>query len=95
MSMTKAEDRADLDRHEREIEAHQSFNYAVLDDAEERLLGCVYLDPPDEDDGAADVLVSWWLVDDLVNSPLDAHLTRFIPQWVVTAWPFRRPSFAP
>ncbi len=32
---------ADLLRHEKEIAAHRSFNYALLDAAETVLLGCV------------------------------------------------------
>src|SRR3954452_22950347 len=43
-SMTREQDRADLDHHEREIEAKSSFNYAVLDAEESELLGCVYID---------------------------------------------------
>ena len=46
-TMTREQDRADLARHESEIEAHQSFNYALLDAAETALLGCVYVDPPE------------------------------------------------
>jgi hypothetical protein len=41
-------DRDDLARHEAEIAAHETFNYAVLDGGETELLGCVYIDPPDE-----------------------------------------------
>jgi hypothetical protein len=46
--MTFEADREDLARHEEEIAAHITFNYAVLDDGETELLGCVYIDPPDE-----------------------------------------------
>src|SRR3954467_11515402 len=41
-------DREDLVRHEAEIAAQETFNYAVLDEAETELLGCVYIDPADE-----------------------------------------------
>ena len=44
-NMTVEEDRAKLARHEREMEAHQSFDYAVFDSDETVLLGCVYIDP--------------------------------------------------
>jgi hypothetical protein len=94
-TMTVEQDRADLERHEREIAAHQSFNYAVLDEAESQLLGCVYLDPPEQGDDGADVVVSWWLVDERRGSALEAELAELVPRWVVEAWPFRRPSFSP
>ena len=45
--MTYEHDRADLARHEREIEADESFNYALLDAEEAALLGCLYIDPPE------------------------------------------------
>lgn len=45
-TMTAGEDREDLSRHEREIEAHESFNYALFDAEETELIGCVYIDPP-------------------------------------------------
>ena len=41
-------DREDLARHEAEIEAHETFNYAILDADETALFGCVYIDPADE-----------------------------------------------
>lgn len=44
--MTHEMDREDLARHEAEIEAHESFNYALFDVDETELLGCVYVDPP-------------------------------------------------
>jgi hypothetical protein len=61
-TMTREQDRDDLARHEAEIAAHQSFNYALLDDAETALLGCVYIDPPER--AGADAEISWWVVDE-------------------------------
>ena len=63
--MTLEEDRLDLLRHEKEIAAHQSFNYALLDEQETAILGCVYIDPPER--AGSDGEVSWWVVDDLVG----------------------------
>ena len=82
-TMTAEQDRKDLQRHADEIERHESFNYALFDEAETVLLGCVYVDPP-EKVGGADAEVSWWVVDacvgtDMIYSPLQAlqALTRF------------------
>ena len=93
-SMTPEQDRADLAHHEREIAGALSFNYAVLDAEELQLLGCVYLDPPEPNEDA-DAVVSWWVVDGRVGSPLEQELDRFVPDWVTSAWPFRRPAFRP
>src|SRR3978361_338267 len=43
-TMSYEADRADLARHAAEIAALQTFNYAILDDAEAALFGCVYID---------------------------------------------------
>jgi hypothetical protein len=95
-TMTVEEDREDLARHEREIAAHESFNYAILDESESPLLGCIYLDPPRTgDDGDGDVIVSWWVIDGCVDTALAHELDRFVPHWVTTAWPFQRPRVHP
>ena len=93
-TMTFEEDRADLARHEREIAAHESFNYAILNADESELLGCVYIDPPGEH-RRCDAVVSWWVVDDRVATPLESELERFIPRWLTTDWPFSAPLFTP
>jgi len=89
--MTVAEDRADLERHEREMAARASFDYALFDADESALLGCVYIDPPTK--VGADADVSWWVVDELVDSPLDAALTALVPSWIRRDWPFSSPRF--
>lgn len=88
-TMTPAQDREDLARHEREIATHQSFNYAILDADERALLGCVYIDPPERD--GHDAEISWWVVDEMVDSPLEAELSTFVPRWIATRWPFAAP----
>ena len=88
------QDRDDLERHEREIAAHESFNYAVLDATEPELLACLYIDPP-ADGNNYDAFVSWWVVDQCAGSQLDAELNEFAPCWVTTEWPFGNPRFGP
>jgi hypothetical protein len=90
-SLTLEEDQEELARHEREIRDHLSFNYAVLDSAESRLYGCIYVDPPERVGSDADI--SWWVVDDQRGGPLDALLVEFVPQWIADAWPFTDPRF--
>lgn len=85
--MTYQQDRDDLARHEREIAAHESFNYALFDAGETRLLGCVYIDPPVV--AGSDAEVSWWVVDEMVDSDLERELDEFVPRWLAADWPFR------
>jgi RimJ/RimL family protein N-acetyltransferase len=88
-SMTREQDRADLTRHEAEIQAHESFNYALFDAAESALLGCVYIDPPEK--SGADAEISWWVVDELVGRASEAALDELVPRWIATNWPFESP----
>ena len=90
-SMTWEQDRADLARHEAEIDAHESFNYALFDAAEAALLGCVYIDPPEK--AGADAEISWWVVDALVGSELETALGDAVPRWIVTHWPLKNPRY--
>lgn len=85
-TMTHDQDRDDLAHHEREIAAHLSFNYALFDEAETELIGCVYIDPAEK--VGADAEVSWWVRDGYVGSDLEAALDGLVPRWLAEAWPF-------
>lgn len=90
-TMTVEEDRADLARHEREIEAHESFNYALLNLDASALFGCVYIDPPERT--GADAEISWWVVDDKVGTALEDALDLLVPRWIAGVWPFEHPRY--
>ncbi len=89
--MTFEEDRIDLLRHEKEIAAHQSFNYALMDDGETAILGCVYIDPPERT--GCDGEVCWWVVDGLVGGEVERALDASVPQWIAAEWPFQHPRY--
>lgn len=89
-------DRIDLARHEAEIAAHETFNYAVLDEPESALLGCVYIDPPEPDaPPQTDAVVSWWVVDEMVGTALDRALRDLVPRWLADAWGFTNVHYFP
>ena len=90
-SLTFEKDAVDLARHEREMIENLSFNYALLNERETMLFGCVYIDPPER--MGADADISWWVVDELVGSPLASSLDEIVPQWITRFWPFREPRF--
>ncbi|MFD7451978.1 N-acetyltransferase [Kitasatospora sp. NPDC059827] len=90
-TITAEANRIDLARHEREIAAHQSFNYVLLDAAETAVHGCVYIDPPER--AGADGEVSWWVVDGLVGSEVERAFDALVPRWIAAEWPFRQPRF--
>ncbi len=90
-SMTYQQDLDRLARDEAEIAARESFSYALLDDAETALLGCVYIDPPEKQ--GADAEISWWVVDGQVGTGLDRALAALVPRWIAAAWPFTHPRY--
>ena len=97
-TMTADQDRQDLRRHQDEQAAQESFNYALFDDDETRLLGCCYIDPPDVKPEAelppgTDAVISWWVVDELVGTSLEAELDIAVPVWIAEIWPFEHPHY--
>ncbi|WP_121194728.1 GNAT family N-acetyltransferase [Motilibacter peucedani] len=89
VGMTRQQDLDDLAHHEAEIAAHESFNYALLDEGETELLGCVYVDPSRAPD--VDAEVSWWVVDRLVGTEVERALDELVPRWIAGGWPFAAP----
>jgi hypothetical protein len=95
-TMSFESDREDLAHHEAEIAAHETFNYAVLDADERELLGCVYIDPPDDRSPAgADAVSSWWVVDKAAGSELERALDDTVPRWLTETWGFRSVHYSP
>ena len=90
-TMTPEQDREDLEHHEREIEAHETFNYALLDEDETELLGCVYVDPGEK--VGADAEVCWWVVDRLVGTDVERALDELVPRWIAQDWPVEQPRY--
>ena len=95
-TMSYEADREDLERHAEEIERHETFNYAVLDEGETELLGCVYIDPPDDRSAkGADAVSSWWVVDREAGGDLERALDAFVPRWLSRTWGFRSVDDSP
>ncbi|HET7691093.1 MAG TPA: GNAT family N-acetyltransferase [Nocardioidaceae bacterium] len=90
-TLTAEQDRADLQRHADEMERGESFNYALFDQGETELLGCVYIDPPEQ--RGTDAEISWWVVDWLVGGPIESALDQLVPSWIDHSWPFRNPHY--
>jgi hypothetical protein len=87
-TMTREQDLEDLQHHADEMDAHASFNYAILPADESTLLGCLYIDPVPTDEGA-EAEVSWWLAAGAPGRLRDG-LDAFALSWLRSAWPFTR-----
>jgi hypothetical protein len=84
--MTLEQDLVDLGWHQKEAEMRRSFNYAVVSLDEKRLLGCVYVDPPEK--RGAEAEVAFWVRADEEGTGLEEELERAVRAWVAESWPF-------
>ncbi len=89
--MTIEQNIVDLGWHQKEFQLRSSFDYAVMSLNEQRLLGCVYIDPPHEPGTDADVW--YWARQSELASGLEAELASFLATWLAEAWPFRTVTF--
>jgi hypothetical protein len=76
----------DLGWHQKEFQLRSSFDYALMSLDEARLLGCVYVDPPE--DAAVDAEVWFWVRDSEIASGLEAEVEAFLGPWLGAHWPF-------
>ena len=97
---TLAENLEDLRRHEREHEEGVAFTFTVLDPAESRCLGCVYLQPlrPEEAAWRAGARhparVAFWVRAGEIAGDLDRHLLNVLRDWLRESWSFDRVVFS-
>ena len=90
-TMTHEQDQADLQHHADEMDNNEGFNFALFDEHERALLGCVYIEPTDKPGADADI--SWWVVDGLAGSEVEKALDAFVPAWVHAEWPLENPRY--
>lgn len=87
--MSLEQNAADLSAHAQDFADRTGFTYTVLD-AEEDVVGCVYL-YPDKDDEDTVVARSWVRAD---RAELDEPLWRAVSVWLAREWPFARVRYA-
>ena len=86
--MSVDENRADLERHAADFVARTGFTYTVLAPGSDEVIGCVYIYPAADGDGAA--VKSWVSAD---RADLDPLLYRVVSAWLARDWPFSRVSY--
>ncbi len=82
--MTLEENRADLERHERDFAGRTGFTYTVLDPGDGGVIGCLYIYPAKDGPGAK--VTSWVRAD---RAALDEPLADAVAAWLED-WPFER-----
>ena len=89
--LTIEENLVDCGWHEREFTLGHSFAFTVMNDAEDRVLGCCYIYPSDRADH--DVMVFYWVREAEYHADLDAKLGDALRAWIGKSWPFRRVAY--
>jgi hypothetical protein len=83
---TIEENLADLERHQQEFVDRKAFAYTVVSLDEDRVLGCVYINPTENED--ADAQVFMWVRQSEYDKGLDAVLFKAVRDWMDSSWPF-------
>jgi hypothetical protein len=85
-TMTMEDDLVDLGWHQKEAQLRRSFNYAIVSPDGSRLLGCVYVDPPEK--RGADAEVCLWVRADEESTGLEDEVEAAVREWLAAEWPF-------
>ena len=73
--------RADLRRHHDEFVRREAFAYTVLNVEASRCLGCIYLEPCDDIEGAQ---LAYWVIDEAID--IEASLVADTIEWIHQSW---------
>jgi hypothetical protein len=88
--MTLEENLGDLESHRAEFEERTAFAYSVLDPRTDDVIGCVYVNPAPEGEGA---LVRTWVR--ASHADLDSRLRTEVVTWLERDWPLASVSIGP
>ena len=88
---TLEENLADLERHQQEFLSRKAFAYTVMSLDETRVLGCVYIDPPETTDSNAVVVM--WVRQTEYDKGLDEILFNKVRNWISSDWPFKKVDY--
>ncbi len=89
--LTLEQNLIDLGWHQKEFQNRSSFAYVVMDLADVRELGCVYLNPGKKQ--GYDAVVYLWVRQSELASGLDDRLLAAVKAWLVSDWPFGNAAF--
>jgi len=101
---TLEENLADLERHQQEFLDHKAFAYTVVSLDETKVLGCIYINPPQKYSHipefveywkrtSADAVVYMWVRQTEYNKGLDDILFQTVRDWIKTNWPFSKATY--
>lgn len=89
--LTLEQNLIDLGWHQKEFQTRRSFAYTVVDLAEDRVLGCVYVEPTRRRGYDAEVFL--WARQSELAGGLEQRLHVAVRTWIDRAWPFEAAAF--
>ena len=89
--LTLEQNLIDLGWHQKEFQTRRSFAYTVVDPAESRVLGCVYIEPTRRKGHDAEVYL--WARQSELAGGLEDRLDAAVREWIASAWPFKAAAF--
>jgi len=81
----------DLGWHQKEFQMRSSFAYTVVNIADSKCLGCIYIEPSYNPNYEAMILL--WVRQSEMNAGLDAHLFESVKKWITEKWPFNKVAY--
>ncbi|MBW4542677.1 MAG: GNAT family N-acetyltransferase [Myxacorys chilensis ATA2-1-KO14] len=85
--LTLEQNLIELGWHQHEFQRRTSFAYTVVTPSEDRVLGCVYINPTLKRDYDADVHL--WARESELQGGLEQRLLAAVKDWVANEWPFK------
>ena len=87
--MSFESNRNDLIMHAADFNARKAFAYAVLNLEKDAYIGCVYINPTEQENYDCEVYL-WVKESELL---LDKFLFQSVENWLQEEWPFRRRAY--
>ena len=84
--LTLEQNLIDLGWHQKEFQRRTSFAYTVVDQTDERTLGCVYIYPCEAPDTDAEIFL--WARQSELAAGLEERLLAAVQRWICEDWPF-------
>ena len=78
----------DLGWHQKEFQRRRSFAYTVVALDGSQVVGCVYVEPTQQDGCDAEVYL--WARESALGAPADKALEAVVVAWIASAWPFAK-----
>jgi RimJ/RimL family protein N-acetyltransferase len=89
--LTLEQNLIELGWHHHEFQRRTSFAYTVVTPSEDRVLGCVYINPTPKRDH--DATVHLWARESELQGGLEERLLLAVRDWVAGEWPFKNVAY--